>query len=213
MSKTVIVKNFIKIKNILLLLSFMILFVAPANAKATQVEAMTPYNSDTPADTILFKIVSPTFIEDFGSLEQGDVIDATIVRAKDNTRLKQNATFSVKIYKITYTNGETKYPENLYAKYTTEWDKVETSKSVALSVGNRFVKGLTFGYRTVEGAIKNPEGNRAKSAGVALYNATPLSLISKGEGLEIKTGDNFLLNIEYIPPEKQNLIDEHNYNL
>ena len=202
-----------KIKNILLILSFLILFVAPANAKATLVEAMTPYNSNTPADTMLLRVITPTYIEDFGILQQGDILDATIVRAKDNTRLKQNATFSVKIYKITYANGETQYPENLYAKYTTEWDKIETSKSIALSVGNKFVKGLTFGYRTLEGAIKNPEGNRAKSAGVALYNATPLSLISKGENIEIKTGDNFLLNIEFITPETKNLIDEHNYNL
>lgn len=200
-------------RKLLLLLTLIIFFVAPAYARATQVEAMTPYNSNTPADTIIFKVITSTYIENFGTLQNGDIIDATVVRAKDNTRLKQNATFSVKIYKITYANGTTVYPENLYAKYTTEWDKVETTKTVALSVGNRFVKGMTFGYRTVEGAIKNPEGNRAKSAGVALYNATPLSLISKGKDLEIKVGDNFLLNIELITPENKNIIDEHNYNM
>lgn len=189
------------------------IFIAPANAKATQVEALSSYDSNVPSETITFKIVTPNSIENFGSLENGDILEATVVRAKDNTRLKQNATFSVKITKITSTNGNVQYPENLYAKYTTEIDKVETTKTVALSVGDRFVKGMTFGFRTVEGAIKNPEGNRAKSAGVALYNATPLSYISKGNDIVINKGDNFLLNIELVTPENKNLIDKHNYNL
>lgn len=189
------------------------IFIAPANAKATQVEALSSYDSNVPSETITFKIVTPNTIENFGLLENGDILEATVVRAKNNTRLKQNATFSVKITKITSTNGNVQYPENLYAKYTTEIDKVETTKTVALSVGDRFVKGMTFGFRTVEGAIKNPEGNRAKSAGVALYNATPLSYISKGNDIVINKGDNFLLNIELVTPENKNLIDKHNYNL
>lgn len=200
-------------KKFLLLITMFFIFIAPANAKATQVEALSSYDSNVPSETITFKIVTPNSIENFGSLENGDILEATVVRAKDNTRLKQNATFSVKITKITSTNGNVQYPENLYAKYTTEIDKVETTKTVALSVGDRFVKGMTFGFRTVEGAIKNPEGNRAKSAGVALYNATPLSYISKGNDIVINKGDNFLLNIELVTPENKNLIDKHNYNL
>lgn len=200
-------------KKFLLLITMFFIFIAPANAKATQVEALSSYDSNVPSETITFKIVTPNTIENFGLLENGDILEATVVRAKNNTRLKQNATFSVKITKITSTNGNVQYPENLYAKYTTEIDKVETTKTVALSVGDRFVKGMTFGFRTVEGAIKNPEGNRAKSAGVALYNATPLSYISKGNDIVINKGDNFLLNIELVTPENKNLIDKHNYNL
>ena len=75
------------------------------------------------------------------------------------------------------------------------------------------MKGISCGYRTVEGAVKNPEGNRLKSAGVALYNSTPLAYINKGKDILINVGDNFLLNIEVVPPEKQSIIDEHNYNL
>lgn len=200
-------------KKILLLLVLIIFFVAPANAKATLVEAMTPYNSDTPTDIIVFKVAHSNTIENYGILYSGDIIEGIVIRAKDNSRLKQNATFSLKITRITQQNGNIQEPQNLYAKYTTEFDKVETSKTAALTVGSHFVKGLTFGYRTVEGAIKNPEGNRFKSAGVALYNSTPLSYISKGKDILINVGDNFLLNIEVVTPEDQNIIDEHNYNL
>ena len=200
-------------KKILLLLALIIFFVAPANAKATLVEAMTPYNSDIPTDIIVFKVAHSNTIENYGILYSGDIIEGIVIRAKDNSRLKQNATFSLKITRITQQNGNIQEPQNLYAKYTTELDKVETSKTAALTVGNFFVKGLSCGYRTVEGAVKNPEGNRFKSAGVALYNSTPLAYINKGKDILINVGDNFLLNIEVVTPEDQNIIDEHNYNL
>ncbi len=200
-------------KKILLLLALIIFFVAPANAKATLVEAMTPYNSDTPTDIVVFKVAHSNLVENYGILYSGDIVEGIVIRAKDNSRLKQNATFSLKITRITQRNGNIQEPQNLYAKYTTELDKVETSKTAALTVGNFFVKGLSCGYRTVEGAVKNPEGNRFKSAGVALYNSTPLAYINKGKDILINVGDNFLLNIEVVTPEDQNIIDEHNYNL
>lgn len=200
-------------KKILLFLILMIFFIAPANAKATLVEAMTPYNSENPTDIIVFRVVNANTIESYGIVYSGDIIEGVVVRAKDSSRLKQNATFSLKITKIRQYNGNLLEPENLFAKYTTEWDKVETTKTAALTVGNFFVKGISCGYRTVEGAVKNPEGNRLKSAGVALYNSTPLAYINKGKDILINVGDNFLLNIEVVPPEKQSIIDEHNYNL
>ncbi len=200
-------------KKILLLITLIIFFTAPANAKATLVEAMTPYDSNNPTDTLIFRVVNANTIESYGIIYAGDIIEGIVIRAKDNSRLKQNATFSLKVTKIRQYNGNLQEPQNLFAKYTTEWDKVETGKTAALTVGNFFVKGISCGYRTVEGAVKNPEGNRFKSAGVALYNSTPLSYISKGKDILIHVGDNFLLNFEVVKPENQNIIDEHNYNL
>lgn len=174
---------------------------------------MTPYNSNNPSDTIVFKVVNANYIENYGILYNDDIIEGIVIRAKDNNRLKQNATFSLKITQIRQSNGELQEPQNLFAKYTTEMDKLETSKTAALTVGNFFVKGLSCGYRTVEGAVKNPEGNRLKSAGVALYNSTPLAYINKGKDILIDVGNQFLLNIEVVNPEDKNIIDEHNYNL
>lgn len=174
---------------------------------------MTPYNSNNPSDTIVFKVVNANYIENYGILYNDDIIEGIVIRAKDNNRLKQNATFSLKITQIRQSNGELQEPQNLFAKYTTEMDKLETSKTAALTVGNFFVKGLSCGYRTVEGAVKNPEGNRFKSAGVALYNSTPLAYINKGKDILIDVGNQFLLNIEVVTPEDKNIIDEHNYNL
>lgn len=200
-------------KKIILVITLLIFFTAPANAKATLVEAMTPYNSDNPTDTVVFKIVNTNYIANYGILYSDDIVEGIVIRAKDNNRLKQNATFSLKITKIRQRNGELQEPQNLFAKYTTELDKVETTKTAALTVGNYFVKGISCGYRTIEGAVKNPEGNRFKSAGVALYNSTPLSYINKGKDISIDVGNEFLLNIEVVTPTDKNIIDEHNYNL
>lgn len=200
-------------KKFLLILTLLTFFISPANAKSTLVEAMTPYNSNNPSDTIVFKVVNANYIENYGILYNDDIIEGIVIRAKDNNRLKQNATFSLKITQIRQSNGELQEPQNLFAKYTTEMDKLETSKTAALTVGNFFVKGLSCGYRTVEGAVKNPEGNRFKSAGVALYNSTPLAYINKGKDILIDVGKQFLLNIEVVTPEDKNIIDEHNYNL
>ena len=61
-------------KKILLFLTLMIFFIAPANAKATLVEAMTPYNSENPTDIIVFRVVNANTIESYGTVYSGDII-------------------------------------------------------------------------------------------------------------------------------------------
>lgn len=200
-------------KKLFITLLLIFLFSGAANAKATQVEALTEYDSTNPPTNISFKVIENNEIENFSDLLVGDILYAEIVKTKDSQRLKQNATFSLKIIKVTTINGETYFPNNLYAKYTTSLDTVELGKNVALSIGNKFVKGISVGYRAVEGAIKDPEGNRAKSTGVAIVDATPLGYINKGEDLKINIGDKFLLNIEAINAESPSIIDEYKYDI
>lgn len=200
-------------KKFILTFLLLLIFASPTFAKATQVEAMSEYDSDNPPFKFVFKVIEYNAIENFTSLLDGDIIESEVVKTKDNKRLKQNATFALKITKIIHRNGDILEPDNVFAKYTTALDKVEMSKNVALSVGNYFVKGVSFGYRTIEGAVKNPEGNRFKSGGIALVNSTPLGYINKGEDIKIKVGDKFLLNIKAINLDNPTIIDEYKYDV
>ena len=55
----------------------------------------------------------------------------------------------------------------------------------------------------VEGAVKNNEGNRAKSAVVSAYESTPLSYASKGKELEFKKGQYFIMNFKLKGEEEE----------
>ena len=52
--------------------------------------------------------------------------------------------------------------------------------------------------------FKNEEGNRAKSAIVSVYESTPLSYANKGEELEFKTGQIFIMNFK-LKDEEENV--------
>ena len=71
------------------------------------------------------------------------------------------------------------------------------AKKGAITAGNMLVGAFvapTVGL--VEGAVKNGEGNRAKSAVVSAYENTPLSYASKGKELEFKKGQVFIMNFK-----------------
>ena len=53
-----------------------------------------------------------------------------------------------------------------------------------------------LGVALVEGTVKNEQGNRAKSAVVSVYESTPLSYANKGDELEFKKGDVFIMNFK-----------------
>ena len=64
-------------------------------------------------------------------------------------------------------------------------------KNGVLMVGSYFVKGLSIGVSFVEGFAKNEKDNRFKSGVANAYEESPISLVEKGDELEIKTGDDF----------------------
>ena len=71
------------------------------------------------------------------------------------------------------------------------------AKKGALTAGNMLVGSFVApAVGLVEGAVKNNEGNRAKSAVVSAYENTPLSYASKGKELEFKKGQVFIMNFK-----------------
>ena len=70
-------------------------------------------------------------------------------------------------------------------------------KKGAVTAGNLFIGSFVapaVGF--VEGAVKNEEGNRAKSAVVSAYESTPLSYASKGKDIELKSGQVFIMSFK-----------------
>lgn len=62
----------------------------------------------------------------------------------------------------------------------------------------------------MQGAVKNEQGNRAKSAAVSVYENSPLSYINKGKELEIQEGQIFVMSFKQIKDDEEDK-DKPNY--
>lgn len=183
-----------------------LLLCAPALAKTIEVEALNNFSTANPPKTMTIKVVADVYNDENQlAVPKGTVINGKIVDVKDPKRLKRNATFSFVPTTYTDANGNVnKVKRHFAGKYTTPIDKKKLAKNAALGVGNYFVKGLSMGYNTLEGVVKNEEDNRLKSGAKALYESSPISYIGEGQDIEIKTGEIFYL--KFNEPE-----DEPNY--
>lgn len=167
-----------------------------ALTKSTKVEGLSNFDSNNPSETLVVKVVEDSKLADKTILEEGYKVYFEVMDVKDPKRLKRNANFKLKAkYYIDNSGIKHDFEHETFAKYTTTLDKKDAAKSVALGVGGYFVKGLSTGVAAVEGAVKNPEGNRAKSSVVSAYKASPFSYVEKGESLQLNTGDVYLLKI------------------
>lgn len=189
-------------KKFYLSLVLSLLLCSPALAKTIEVEALNDFSTANPPKTMSVRIVTDV-IEDYKVVVPKDtIVYGKIVNVKDPKRLKRNATFSFQPTSYTDLQGIT-HPikRQIAGKYTTKLDKKEVAKSAALSVGSYFVKGLSMGYRTIEGVVKDEEDNRLKSGAKALYESSPVSYIEEGKDIEIKAGENFYL--QFNPPNEE----------
>ena len=190
-------KKTLLILSIILLASFQ-----PAMAKNIKVEAMSDFSTANPPQTWNLK-VRDTFTTNAGFVVcEGSVITGKIVDVTDPKRLKRNASF--RFVPITYydiRNGETySVDQNIVGKYNSLGDITagEVIEQGAIAAGNHFISAtIGPGIALVKGAVKNEEGNRAKSAAVSVYESTPLSYISKGKEMEIKEGQVFSMSFKF----------------
>ena len=78
-------------------------------------------------------------------------------------------------------------------------------------IGNHFADGLFGpGVALVEGAVKNQEGNRAKSMAKSVYKALPISYIDKGNEIVITQGQIFVINCKSAKEYEQEELSEDN---
>lgn len=191
-------------------------FLTPAFAERLHAQAMSDFSTFKPVNTITFKALNSIELSSDVKLCGGYIVQARIHEVIPPKRLKRNATFKIVLTSYTDNEGKT-YPikEEFIGKYSPkfELDKAEIAKSAALTVGDYFVKGISIGYHAVEGAVKNEEGNRAKSSAVSVYKNSPLSYVENGQELEIKKDDLFSFTFKvddddetdaFLPDEREN---------
>ena len=208
-------------KKILLTLICLSQISACFAADYLKVTAMEDFSTDSPKETFNVRLREEGMLGKY-ELPINSILHCQVLQIVDPKRGKRNAVFFVK--PLTYTQGDEtlQIQEDMYGKYTTvvlskeEIKKLPYWKMVkngALMVGSYFVKGLSIGVAFVEGVAKNEQDNRLKSGVTNAYEESPISLVEKGEQLDIKTGDDFYFvfkteedeqepNYTYIPAEE-----------
>ncbi len=208
-------------KKILLTLICLSQISACFAADYLKVTAMEDFSTDSPKEFFNVRLREEGTLGKY-ELPTNSILHCQVLQIVDPKRGKRNAVFFVK--PLTYTQGDEtlQIQEDMYGKYTTvvlskeEIKKLPYWKMVkngALMVGSYFVKGLSIGVAFVEGVAKNEQDNRLKSGVTNAYEESPISLVEKGEQLDIKTGDDFYFvfkteedeqepNYTYIPAEE-----------
>ena len=201
-------------KKILLILS-MLLITSPVMAKNVKVEALSSFSTANPPKTWKLKVVEGFVVDNGIIIHEGTIFEGQIKNVTSPKRLKRPASFT--FIPQTYFDpqkGITRdVKRDFQGKYSskTEMTAGNLAKKGAITAGNIFVGAFvapTVGL--VEGAVKNNEGNRAKSAVVSAYENTPLSYASKGKELEFKKGQVFIMNFKLKEEEVEE--DKPNYS-
>ena len=186
-------------KKILLTLICLSQISACFAADYLKVTAMEDFSTDSPKDTFNVRLREEGTLGKY-ELPTNSILHCQVLQVVDPKRGKRNAVFFVKPLTYTQGNQTLKIQEEMYGKYTTvvlskeEIKKLPYWKMIkngALMVGSYFVKGLSIGVAFVEGVAKNEQDNRLKSGVTNAYEESPISLVEKGEQLDIKTGDDF----------------------
>ncbi len=184
----------------LFLLLIMLIFSTSVYAKNVKVEAMSDFSTVNPPEYWSIKIVEG-FVTDNYPVYAGSIVKGKIESIANPKRLKRNAnfTFVPTDYYDYKTQQWYEIKRDFSGKYSslTDVSAKSVAKTGAVFVGNKLVDGFFGpGVALVEGAVKNEQGNRAKSAAVSVYESTPISYINKGKDLEIKQGQIFVMNFK-----------------
>lgn len=190
-------------KKFILIIVLMIFVCTPSVfARNVKVMAMSDFSTANPPQSWSLKVVEGFTTKNGYEVRTGSVITGKIVDVTSPKRLKRNASFKfipVSFYDIT-TDKTYRVDKELVGKYNSMGD-ITAGKVVekgAIAAGNYFINStIGTGVALVKGAVKNEEGNRAKSAAVSVYESTPLSYVSKGKEMEIKSGQTFTMNFKF----------------
>lgn len=178
----------------LLLLSGMF---SKAYAQTVEVRALDSFSTAKPPKSVSVQLLEPLVLTDSITLSSGAIVTGDLFDVVSPKRLKRDAGFSfcLKSYKDLEGNLHM-LNSHIVASYSKPIDKGGLAKNAALGVGSFFVKGLSVGVAAVSGAVKNEEGNRVKSSAVSAYESSPLSLVEKGEDLNIEENMHFFLKFK-----------------
>ena len=200
-------------KKIFLLILGFIISVSSVSAKNLRVEAMSDLSTANPPKTWKVKIVDGFIAQDGFVVYAGSVLEGRIESISEPKRLKRNAAFvfvPTKYYDACDNTCRT-VTEKIEGKYSSMTDVTvgSVAKTGAIMLGDKVISGFFgSGVALVQGAVKNEQGNRAKSAAVSVYENSPLSYINKGKELEIQKGQVFVMSFKQMKDEEE---DKPNY--
>ena len=202
-------------KKIFLIIVCIFLQISACHAASQlRVMSMEDFRTDSPNETIDVRVIDATELGKY-TMPVNTILHSQVLQIIDPKRGKRSASFYVK--PLSYTVNDTVYPieEEMYGKYSKvvltkeEVKKLPYGKMIkngALLVGSYFVKGLSIGVSFVEGFAKNEKDNRFKSGVTNAYEESPISLVEKGNQLEILKGDEF-----YFVFKTEEDVEEPNY--
>ena len=187
-------------KLVLLLACLLFQMTAAFAAVQMKVIAINEFKTDKPSDSLDVRVVEATELGKY-NLGVNSTLHCKVIKVIEPKRGKRNASFFVQpLYYIDGDNNTVKIEEEIYGKYSKfvlskeELKKIppfKVMKTAALAVGNYFIKGLSIAYSFGEGVVKNEQDNRLKSGVTNAYESSPLSIISEGEQLDIKVGEDW----------------------
>lgn len=205
-------------KKISLLLGILMLTMTPSMAKNVKVQAMSDFTTANPPETWTVKVLEDFVTAGDYPVTAGSTIEGKIVDVTDPKRLKRDATFTFVPVKF-YDAGKKQSYEitnHIEGKYSplSGVSAGSIAKQGAVIVGNKLIDGFFGpGVAIVEGAVKNEQGNRAKSAAVSLYESTPLSYANKGKEMEIKKDQVFVMSFKSKDEEAKKKTPNYEYTL
>ena len=177
-------------KKILIILCF--LMSAPAFAGLAEVKSVEDFTTSNPPKFIKIEAAKNFELSKDIDIYKGDILEGNIT-VKPPKIFKRNSTFIFYPSEYSNENEVVKLSQKYKGKYLKPINKGDAAKKAALTVGNKFIPGISVGYNLVEGAVENTEGNRAVSAIKSVYENSFLTFYKKGKYIEIKNGDTFYL--------------------
>lgn len=178
----------------------------PVCARMVKVEALSDFSTANPPKTWNLKIAETFTVQDKYIIKEGAILEGKITKVKGPTRGKRDGSF-VYVPTALIMDGQTyTIKRHFNGKYSSlnGVSAGSIAKKGAIMAGNQIINS-TFGpaVALVEGAVKNEEGNVAKSAAVSAFNATPLSYVNKGKDLVINEGQVFTMSFKEDTPDEE----------
>lgn len=166
-------------------------------AQTVEVMSLDSFSTAAPPSSINIQLIEPLVFDDI-DIKAGAKVKGNLCDVVGPRRLKRDARFSFVPISYIDTDGKVNYiKDNIKASYSEPLNKGKIAKNTVLGVGNFFMHGVKAGEAVVEGAVKNEQGNRIKSACVSLYESSPFSYIKKGKDIKISQNEHFFLKIRY----------------
>lgn len=190
-------------KNLIAGLTIVAMFLSSTQVLATtvEVEAVTPFSTLQPTETM--KVVTREKVEFENGVvwESGTVVTGQVIDVKQPKRGKLNASF--KFYPQSYTykgKTTTNIDENFIAKYSDRrsLDKGQIAASAATTAGGMLfhIPFLSQGVSLAKGMVKNEDNNRLKSGLKQVYKDSPVSYVEEGKDIILKKDDIFYLKFK-----------------